>query len=79
MSSPSLCLSGSREMQSTPLGVALMRRWFGLATQEPLLLQDEEETWAHNLPNMQTRTTAETLIGESIVMKKSKPTDRRWV
>lgn len=63
MSSPSLCLSGSREMQSTPLAVALMRRWFGLATQELLLLQDVEETWAHNLPGMQTRTTAETLIG----------------
>lgn len=71
MSSPSLCLSGSREMQSTPLAVALMRRWFGLATQEPLLLQDEEETWARNLPDMQTRTTAEALMGESIVMEKS--------
>lgn len=72
----SLCLSGSQEMQSTPLAVALKRRWFGLATQELLLLQDAEETWAHNLPDMQRWMTAETLIGYPIMTKKSKPTDR---
>lgn len=70
MSSLSLCLSGSREMRSTPLAVALKRRWFGLAIQELLLLQDVEETWAHNLPDMQTRTTAEILIGYPITMQK---------